>query len=138
MHSISAPSEREKSLDYLQRFWERLPQHGQIVVFDRSWYGRVLVECVESFAKPAEWHRAYEEINDFQRMLIAEDTRLIKLFLHMTANEQLRRFRSRLNDPLKRWKLSYEDFRNRAAGRNTRRRSRTSCRRPQLVMRHGI
>ena len=79
VHSISAPTEREKALDYLQRFWERLPQHGQIVVFDRSWYGHVLVERVEGFAKPAEWHRAYEEINDFERMLIADDTRLIKL-----------------------------------------------------------
>ena len=114
VHSISAPTEREKALHYLQRFWERLPHHGQIVVFDRSWYGRVLVERVEGFATPAEWQRAYDEINDFERMLIADDTRLIKLFLHITADEQLRRFRSRLTDPLKRWKLSYEDFRNRA------------------------
>jgi len=116
VHSISAPTEREKALHYLQRFWERLPHHGQIVVFDRSWYGRVLVERVEGFATPAEWQRAYDEINDFERMLIADDTRLIKLFLHITADEQLRRFRSRLTDPLKRWKLSYEDFRNRAVG----------------------
>lgn len=114
VHSIAAPTEREKSLHYLQRFWERLPQHGQIVVFDRSWYGRVLVERVEGFAQSAEWRRAYDEINDFERMLIADDTRLIKLFMHITADEQLRRFRSRLADPLKRWKLSYEDFRNRA------------------------
>jgi polyphosphate kinase 2 (PPK2 family) len=114
VHSIAAPTEREKSLHYLQRFWERLPQRGQIVAFDRSWYGRVLVERVEGFATPAEWRRAYEEINDFERMLIADDTRLIKLFLHITADEQLRRFRNRLVDPLKRWKLSYEDFRNRA------------------------
>jgi len=114
VHSISAPTEREKSLHYLQRFWERLPQHGQIVVFDRSWYGRVLVERVEGFATLVEWHRAYDEINDFERMLIADGTRLIKLFLHITADEQLRRFRSRLTNPLKRWKLSYEDFRNRA------------------------
>jgi polyphosphate kinase 2 (PPK2 family) len=114
VHSISAPTEREKSLHYLQRFWERLPHHGQIVVFDRSWYGRVLVERVEGFATDVEWRRAYDEINDFERMLIADDTRVIKLFLHITADEQLRRFRSRLADPLKRWKLSYEDFRNRA------------------------
>jgi len=114
VHSIAAPTEREKSLHYLQRFWERLPRDGQIVVFDRSWYGRVLVERVEGFATAAEWRRAYVEINDFERMLIADDTRLIKLFMHITADEQLRRFRSRLTDPLKRWKLSYEDFRNRA------------------------
>ncbi len=113
VHSIAAPTEREKSLHYLQRFWERLPQRGQIVVFDRSWYGRVLVERVEGFALPAEWRRAYDEINEFEQMLIADETRVVKLFLHITPDEQMRRFRSRLSDPLKRWKLSYEDFRNR-------------------------
>jgi AMP-polyphosphate phosphotransferase len=112
VHAISAPGEREKSLHYLQRFWERLPQHGQIVVFDRSWYGRVLVERVEGFATSAEWQRAYDEINNFERMLLADDVRLVKLFLHITPQEQMRRFRNRLTDPLKRWKLSYEDFRN--------------------------
>ena len=113
VHAIAAPNGREKSLHYLQRFWERLPQHGQIVVFDRSWYGRVLVERVEGYATPAEWHRAYDEINDFERMLLDDGMRLVKLFLHITPEEQLRRFRARLTDPLKRWKLSYEDFRNR-------------------------
>ncbi len=114
VHSIAAPGEREKALHYLQRFWERLPQHGQIVVFDRSWYGRVLVERVEGFAAPAEWHRAYEEINEFEHMLFDDGVRVVKLFLHITPDEQMRRFRNRLFDPLKRWKLSYEDFRNRA------------------------
>src|SRR5690349_4680798 len=113
VHAIAAPNGREKNLHYLQRFWERLPQHGQIVVFDRSWYGRVLVERVEGFASPSEWQRAYDEIKDFERMLLADGVRLVKLFLHITPEEQLRRFRSRLTDPLKRWKLSYEDFRNR-------------------------
>jgi len=113
VHTIAAPTEREKTLHYLQRFWERLPQHGQIVVFDRSWYGRVLVERVEGFATSAEWRRAYDEIGEFEQMLIADETRLVKLFLHITPDEQMRRFRSRLSDPLKRWKLSYEDFRNR-------------------------
>ncbi len=113
VHAIAAPNGVEKHLHYLQRFWERLPQHGQIVVFDRSWYGRVLVERVEGFATQAEWHRAYDEINDFERMLLADGTRLVKIFLHITPEEQLRRFRARLTDPLKRWKLSYEDFRNR-------------------------
>jgi AMP-polyphosphate phosphotransferase len=113
VHTIAAPGEREKSLHYLQRFWERLPQHGQIVAFDRSWYGRVLVERVEGFAAPAEWRRAYEEINEFERMLLADGVRLVKLFLHITPDEQMRRFRNRLSNPLKRWKLSYEDFRNR-------------------------
>ena len=113
VHSIAAPGEREKSLHYLQRFWERLPQHGQIVAFDRSWYGRVLVERVEGFAAPAEWRRAYEEINEFERMLLDDGVKLVKLFMHITPDEQMRRFRSRLTNPLKRWKLSYEDFRNR-------------------------
>jgi len=113
VHTIAAPEEREKSLHYLQRFWERLPRHGQIVAFDRSWYGRVLVERVEGFATPAEWRRAYDEINEFERMLVADGVRLVKLFLHITPDEQMRRFRNRLLNPLKRWKLSYEDFRNR-------------------------
>jgi hypothetical protein len=113
VHAIAAPEEREKSLHYLQRFWERRPRHGQIVAFDRSWYGRVLVERVEGFAAPAEWRRAYEEINEFERMLIADGVRLVKLFLHITPDGQMRRFRNRLANPLKRWKLSYEDFRNR-------------------------
>jgi polyphosphate kinase 2 (PPK2 family) len=113
VHTIAAPEEREKSLHYLQRFWERLPRHGQIVAFDRSWYGRVLVERVEGFATPAEWRRAYEEINEFEGMLVADGVKLVKLFLHITPDEQMRRFRNRLANPLKRWKLSYEDFRNR-------------------------
>ncbi len=113
VHTIAAPGEREKTLHYLQRFWERLPEHGRIVAFDRSWYGRVLVERVEGFAVEDEWRRAYEEINEFERMLVADGVRLVKLFLHITRDEQLRRFRNRLANPLKRWKLSYEDFRNR-------------------------
>jgi polyphosphate kinase 2 (PPK2 family) len=114
VHAIAAPTSREKSRHYLQRFWERLPEHGQIVVFDRSWYGRVLVERVEGYATHSEWQRAYNEINEFERMLLEDDTRLVKIFLHITPTEQIHRFRARLTDPLKRWKLSYEDFRNHA------------------------
>jgi len=114
VHAIAAPTRREKSRHYLQRFWERLPENGQIVVFDRSWYGRVLVERVEAYATPMEWQRAYNEINEFEQMLLEDSTRLAKIFLHITPEEQMRRFRARLTDPLKRWKLSYEDFRNRA------------------------
>src|SRR5271155_5669570 len=84
VHAIAAPTHREKSLHYMQRFWERLPQHGQIVVFDRSWYGRVLVERVEGFANHHQWHRAYAEINDFERILLADGIRLVKIFLHIT------------------------------------------------------
>jgi polyphosphate kinase 2 (PPK2 family) len=111
--ATAAPGGREKSLHYLQRFWERLPEHGQIVAFDRSWYGRVLVERVEGFAAHAEWRRAYKEINEFEAMLLDDGVRLVKLFMHITPDEQMGRFRNRLTNPLKRWKLSYEDFRNR-------------------------
>jgi AMP-polyphosphate phosphotransferase len=114
VHPIAAPDEHERAQHYLQRFWRHLPEKGQIVVFDRSWYGRVLVERIEGFATETEWRRAYQEINAFERMLVDSGIRLVKLFLHITPDEQLRRFRDRLVDPVKRWKLSYEDFRNRA------------------------
>jgi polyphosphate kinase 2 (PPK2 family) len=110
---IGSPNEIERRQHYLQRFWQRLPEKGQFAVFDRSWYGRVLVERVEGFAKPAEWRRAYGEINEFERQLTDSGIRIVKLFLHVSKQEQLRRFEARLEDPLKRWKLSYEDFRNR-------------------------
>jgi polyphosphate kinase 2 (PPK2 family) len=113
VHPIAAPSVRERAQHYLQRFWEKLPEQGQIVVFDRSWYGRVLVERVEQLADATEWKRAYREINEFERMLIADGIRLVKIFLHITPDEQIRRFKDRLTNPRKRWKLSYEDFRNR-------------------------
>jgi len=114
VHPISAPSSRERAQHYLQRFWEKLPQRGEIVVFDRSWYGRVLVERVEELATANEWKRAYREINEFEWTLVADGIRLVKIFLHITPDEQIRRFKDRLTDPRKRWKLSYEDFRNRA------------------------
>jgi AMP-polyphosphate phosphotransferase len=114
VHQIAAPDEHERSQHYLQRFWHRLPAKSQIVAFDRSWYGRVLVERVEGFAAKKEWKRAYREINEFERLLVDSGTRLVKLFLHITPEEQERRFRDRLLNPMKRWKLSYEDFRNRA------------------------
>lgn len=110
---IAAPTQEEKVQHYLYRFWKRLPRPGQIVVFDRSWYGRVLVERVEGFASEAEWCRAYDEINEFERMLYDDDIRLVKIYLHITPDKQLARFRSRFNHPLKRWKMSEEDLRNR-------------------------
>ncbi len=113
VHPISAPTPSQKKQHYLQRFWETLPSHGQIVVFDRSWYGRVLVERIEGLATKSEWKRAYREINEFERMLTEDGARIAKIFLHITADEQAKRFRDRLTDPLKRWKLTYEDFRNR-------------------------
>jgi len=113
VHPIAAPSSHERSKHYLQRFWEKLPEHGQIVVFDRSWYGRVLVERVEGLATKREWRRGYEEINQFERLLVEDGIRIVKIFLHISAGEQIRRFKDRVTNPLKRWKLSYEDFRNR-------------------------
>jgi polyphosphate kinase 2 (PPK2 family) len=113
VHPIAAPSAHERGKHYLQRFWEKLPEPGQIVVFDRSWYGRVLVERVEGFATKREWRRGYEEINQFERLLVADGIRITKIFLHISAGEQIRRFKDRVTNPLKRWKLSYEDFRNR-------------------------
>jgi AMP-polyphosphate phosphotransferase len=114
VYPIAAPLSHERGRHYLQRFWEKLPDPGQIVVFDRSWYGRVLVERVEGFASTREWQRGYEEINEFERMMVADGIRIAKIFLHISPAEQLRRFKERLSNPLKRWKLSYEDFRNRS------------------------
>ena len=114
VYPIAAPLSHERGRHYLQRFWEKLPDPGQIVVFDRSWYGRVLVERVEGFASKYEWQRGYEEINEFERMMVADGIRIAKIFLHITPAEQVRRFKDRLTNPLKRWKLSYEDFRNRS------------------------
>ena len=114
VHPIAAPDEHERAQHYLQRFWCRLPEKKQIVAFDRSWYGRVLVERVEGFATKKEWRRAYREINEFEKLLVDSGIRLVKIFLHITPDVQERRFRDRLFDPLKRWKLSYEDFRNRS------------------------
>ena len=110
---IAAPRHYHLERHYLLRFWERLPPNGAIAVFDRSWYGRVLVERVEGFASASEWGRAFDEINDFERLLTDDSMRVLKFFLHISPEEQLKRFEARLRDPMKRWKLSYEDFRNR-------------------------
>lgn len=110
---ISAPNDVDKARHFLYRFWERVPPVGAISVFDRSWYGRVLVERVEGLASKPEWSRSYREITEFERMLSDDGARIVKIFLHISPEEQLRRFERRLNEPLKRWKLTYEDFRNR-------------------------
>ncbi len=114
VYPVAAPLPHERGQHYLQRFWQKLPDAGQIVVFDRSWYGRVLVERVEGFANEREWKRGYEEINEFEQMMLADGIRIAKIFLHITPAEQARRFKERVTNPLKRWKLSYEDFRNRS------------------------
>ena len=114
VYPISAPSAEEKAHDFLWRFRTRLPAPGNIVVFDRSWYGRVLVERVEGYASEKEWRRGYEEINVFEAELIDRGTTLVKLFVHTSQDEQDRRLKARLADPWKRWKTGLDDFRNRA------------------------
>jgi polyphosphate kinase 2 (PPK2 family) len=111
---IGAPRPWYLDRHWLVRFWPMLPPHGAISVFDRSWYGRVLVERVEKLTPPKRWKAAYGEINDFERMLTDHGTRVVKIFFHISPDEQLRRLEERINNPLKRWKLSYEDFRNRS------------------------
>jgi len=111
--SFAAPTYDEKRHHWLWRFWPTLPGWGGMAVLDRSWYGRVLVERVERFATKEQWSRAYGEINDFERALALEGTILIKFWLHISSAEQLRRFERREGDPLRTWKLTDEDWRNR-------------------------
>ncbi len=115
---IAAPRDAEKRNHYLWRFWYRLPEKGEVAIFDRSWYGRVLVERVEGYAKDAEWKRAYDEINAFEKMLTDDGVRLVKFFLHIDRKTQLERFEARETDPLKQYKLSREDWRNRKRWRD--------------------
>ena len=110
---ISAPNEVERQYHYLWRFWTRLPARGQIVIFDRSWYGRVLVERVEKLASKEEWRRAYRELRDFEHTLADDGTVLVKFWMHISKDEQLKRFKEREDDPLKSWKIGPEDWRNR-------------------------
>jgi polyphosphate kinase 2 (PPK2 family) len=113
VHAIAAPAGDDKAHHYLYRFWRRLSPRGVITIFDRSWYGRVLVERVEGFARPDEWQRAYAEINEFERQLIEFGTIICKFWLHISPEEQLRRFEERREVPYKAWKLTDEDWRNR-------------------------
>lgn len=112
---ISAPQGEEKTHHYLWRFWWRLepPDEKQILIFDRSWYGRVLVERVEGFASEAAWKRAYREINQFEDQLVDAGAILAKFWLQISPEEQLRRFQQREQNEYKRWKLTAEDWRNR-------------------------
>jgi AMP-polyphosphate phosphotransferase len=110
---FSAPTYDEKRHHFLWRFWPALPGWGGMAVFDRTWYGRVLVERVEKFATKAEWMRAYDEINEFEASLAAEGMLMIKFWMHVSDDEQRKRFEARSKDPLKSWKLTDEDWRNR-------------------------
>jgi polyphosphate kinase 2 (PPK2 family) len=110
---IAAPTEEERAQPYLWRFWRHMPRRGRFTIFDRSWYGRVLVERVESFCSDGDWVRAYPEINDFERQLVDNGTILVKFWLQISKEEQLRRFREREKTSFKRFKITAEDWRNR-------------------------
>jgi AMP-polyphosphate phosphotransferase len=110
---FAAPTPDERRHHWLWRFWPALPGWGGMAVLDRSWYGRVLVERVDGFADEAAWRRAYEEIRDFEHMLAEEGMVLVKLWLHISPEEQLERFEQRAKDPLKTWKLTEDDWHNR-------------------------
>jgi polyphosphate kinase 2 (PPK2 family) len=109
----AAPTDEERAHPYLWRFWRHIPRHGQITIYDRSWYGRVLVERVEGFAAEAEWRRAFHEISDFESQLVESGTTIVKFWLGVTQEEQLRRFKDRKETPWKQYKLTEEDWRNR-------------------------
>src|SRR3954447_14670620 len=110
---IRAPTAEEKARHFLWRFWAKLPAAGEIGIFDRSWYGRVLVERVEGYASEAEWRRAYDEINEFEAQQCFDGTIVVKIFFHVTQELQDESLKARLEHPWKRWKVSAEDFRNR-------------------------
>ena len=110
---IAAPHGDDKERHYLYRFWRRLPEQGQIAIFDRSWYGRVLVERVEGYASEPAWRRAYSEINAFEREFAQFGGILVKFWMHIGQQEQLRRFKERERTAYKSWKITDEDWRNR-------------------------
>ena len=111
--SFAAPKDEEKARHYLWRFWRHLPRAGHLTIFDRSYYGRVLVERVEGFAREAEWRRAYQEICEFENQQISFGMVIVKFWLHISPGEQLKRFRGRELDPYRSYKLTEEDWRNR-------------------------
>jgi polyphosphate kinase 2 (PPK2 family) len=114
VYGIGKPTQEELDRHYLWRFWTKLPGRDHLLILDRSWYGRVLVERVEGFATEDEWRRAYGEINHFEKLLVEDGTIIVKFWLHISRDEQLVRFERRLQDPAKRWKMNDEDWRNRA------------------------
>ncbi|HEV7406323.1 MAG TPA: UDP-galactose-lipid carrier transferase [Chthoniobacteraceae bacterium] len=113
VHSVVKPTSEEYAHHYLWRFWNKLPPYSQTAIFDRSWYGRVLVERVEKFATEKEWRRAYQEINEFERLITDDGAIILKFYLHVSKSEQLARFKERQEDPYKHWKINEEDWRNR-------------------------
>ena len=110
---VAAPTEEERAQPYLWRFWRHVPRHGKVAIFDRSWYGRVLVERIEGFCSESDWMRAYDEINDFEAQLMSAGVVVVKFWLAVSPDEQLRRFKEREQEPHKRFKITDEDWRNR-------------------------
>jgi len=110
---IAAPTEEERAQPYLWRFWRNLPRRGRFAIFDRSWYGRVLVERVEGYCSEPDWLRAYQEINDFEEQIVGSGGIVVKFWLTISKDEQLRRFQERQDSPFKRFKITPEDWRNR-------------------------
>jgi AMP-polyphosphate phosphotransferase len=113
VHAIGAPNSQELAHHYLRRFWVRLPSRGRISIYDRSWYGRMLVEPIEGFCKPDEYARSAKEIREFERQLADDGYCIQKFYIYVDKDEQLQRFEARRTDPLKGWKLTKEDWRNR-------------------------
>ena len=113
VHAVAAPTQHERQYHYLWRFWRDVPADGRISIYDRTWYGRVLVERVEGFATPAQWQRAYDEILDFEEQLTEHGTFLAKFWIHISPEEQLARFQARADTPYKKYKITDEDYRNR-------------------------
>jgi polyphosphate kinase 2 (PPK2 family) len=113
VHPVAAPTAEERGYPYLWRFWRHVPRIGNTAFFDRSWYGRVLVERVEGFCTPEDWRRAYDEINDFEHALDASGYAVMKFWLAITPDEQMRRFKAREDTSFKRFKITDEDWRNR-------------------------
>ena len=113
MHPVSAPDPIEQGTHWLYRFWKNIPAPGTIAIFDRSWYGRLLVERVELGLTPQDVKRAFREIRDFERTLVEDGIKLVKIYLGISKEEQLKRFEERLNDPFKQWKLNMADIESR-------------------------
>jgi AMP-polyphosphate phosphotransferase len=110
VHAVGPPSEDELEHHYLWRFWRDLPGQGQLAIFDRSWYGRVLVERVDQLTPKHIWQRAYDEINEFEKLLVNDGTPVVKFYLHISKHEQAKRFEERKDNPLKSWKLTHADW----------------------------
>lgn len=137
VHPIASPLPNEKARHYLWRFWNRLPKTGHIAIFDRTWYGRVMVERLEGFCSENEWQRAYNEINEFEKELSDWGAVIIKFWVQIDKDTQLARFKERENTPEKRWKITDEDWRNRENGICMRKQSMKCCKRPIQPMRRG-